>query len=160
MPSPPRRPLARTTPSSRSSSTAPSALARRLREELEAYLTEDMPALAELLKEVRVDLRSRGIVRDPEAWQKAIDEELRVLLAQRKHRQAKARLLASLGVGELVERTAPAKRPESKDGRRPAPKSRRPESKDGRRVVASSKGRDRRLSGKAKAPSPRSRSRG
>ncbi|MDP3767716.1 MAG: bifunctional precorrin-2 dehydrogenase/sirohydrochlorin ferrochelatase [Dehalococcoidia bacterium] len=78
------------------------ALARRLREELEAYLTEEMPALAELLKEVRADLRSRGIMPDPEVWQDAIDEELRVLLAQRKQRQAKARLLKSLGAEELV----------------------------------------------------------
>ena len=78
------------------------ALARRLREELEAYLTEEMPALAELLSEVRNDLRSRGIAPDAEAWQEAIDEELRVLLAQRKYRQAKARLLESLGAGELV----------------------------------------------------------
>jgi len=78
------------------------ALARRLREELEAYLTEDMPALAELLAEVRDDLRSRGIKPDVELWQDAIDEQLRVLLAQRKYRQAKARLLESLGAGDLV----------------------------------------------------------
>ncbi len=78
------------------------ALARRLREELEAYLTEEMPALADLLKEVRGDLRSRSIVPDAEVWQEAIDEDLRVLLAQRKWRQAKARLLKSLGEEELV----------------------------------------------------------
>ncbi len=79
------------------------ALARRRREELEASLTEEMPALADLLSEVRSELRSRAIVPDPEVWQEAIDEELRVLLAQRKYRQAKARLLQSLGAGELVE---------------------------------------------------------
>ncbi len=78
------------------------ALARRLREELEAYLTEEMPALADLLGDVRGDLRSRGIVPDAEVWQEAIDEDLRVLLAQRKYRQAKARLLTSLGQEELV----------------------------------------------------------
>ena len=78
------------------------ALARRLREELEAYLTEEMPALADLLGEVRGELRSRDIVPDAEVWQEAIDEELRVLLAQRKYRQAKARLLTALGAGELV----------------------------------------------------------
>jgi len=83
------------------SGTSP-ALARRLREELEAYLTEEMPALAELLAEVRGELRSRGLAPDAEVWQRAIDEELRVLLAQRKHRQAKARLLESLGAGDLV----------------------------------------------------------
>ena len=79
------------------------ALARRLREELEAYLTEEMPALADLLREVRGDLGSRGIKPDAELWQEAIDEQLRVLLAQRKYRQAKARLLRSLGAEELVE---------------------------------------------------------
>ena len=83
------------------SGTSP-ALARRLREELEAYLTDEMPALAELLAEVREELRSRGIAPDAEVWQEAIDEELRVLLAQRKQRQAKRRLLESLGAGELV----------------------------------------------------------
>ena len=84
------------------SGTSP-ALARRLREELEAYLTEEMPALAELLAEVRAELKSRGKLPDPDVWQEAIDEGLRVLLAQRKYRQAKARLLESLGAGELVE---------------------------------------------------------
>jgi len=83
------------------SGTSP-ALARRLREELEAYLTEEMPALAELVGEVRAELKSRSRLPDPEVWQEAIDEELRVLLAQRKYRQAKARLLESLGAGELV----------------------------------------------------------
>ena len=85
------------------------ALARRLREELEAYLTDDMPALADLLAEVRDELRSRGIAPDAEVWQEAIDEELRLLLVQRKHRQAKARLLESLGVGELVSQLVEAK---------------------------------------------------
>ena len=79
------------------------ALARRLREELEAYLTEEMPALADLLGEVRAELKSRDRLPDAEIWQEAIDEKLRVLLAQRKYRQAKTRLLESLGVGALVE---------------------------------------------------------
>ncbi|MCH7717941.1 MAG: bifunctional precorrin-2 dehydrogenase/sirohydrochlorin ferrochelatase [Chloroflexi bacterium] len=79
------------------------ALARRLREELEAYLTEEMPALADLLGEVRAELKSRDRLPDAEIWQVAIDEKLRVLLAQRKYRQAKTRLLESLGVGGLVE---------------------------------------------------------
>ena len=57
------------------------ALARRLREELDAYLTEEMPALADLLKEVRGDLRSRSITPDAEVWQDAIDEDLRVICA-------------------------------------------------------------------------------
>ena len=86
------------------------ALARRLREELDAYLTEDMPALADLLAEVRTELRARNVRVENETWQRAIDEPLRVLLAQRKHAQAKARLLESLGVaavfsGDPVEQT-------------------------------------------------------
>jgi siroheme synthase-like protein len=83
------------------SGTSP-ALARRLREELEAYLTEDMPALADLLAEVREELRARKIAPPADRWQEAIDEDLRVLLAQRKHKQAKARLLKGLGVEDLV----------------------------------------------------------
>jgi precorrin-2 dehydrogenase/sirohydrochlorin ferrochelatase len=80
------------------------ALARRLREELEAYLTEEMPALADLLGEVRGELKSRGRLPPPPAdiWQDAIDEELRVLLAQRKYRQAKAHLLHGLGAHDLI----------------------------------------------------------
>ena len=74
------------------------ALARRLREELEAFLCEDSGPLAELLQEVRQELRSRGIVVDPEAWQRAIDGRLRALLAQRHRARAKAYLRASLGV--------------------------------------------------------------
>ena len=79
------------------------ALARRLREELEAYLTEEMPALADVLADVRKGLLAKEIRPDPEAWQTAIDEELRVLLAQRKYRQAKAKLLTSLGAEDLID---------------------------------------------------------
>ncbi len=74
------------------------ALARRLREELDAYLTEDMPALADLLGEVRKELRARKIKVEGDRWQEAIDGQLRVMLAQRRYGQARARLLARLGV--------------------------------------------------------------
>jgi siroheme synthase-like protein len=74
------------------------ALARRLREELDAYLTEDMPALADLLAEVRLEVRRLGLKIDNDTWQEAIDERLRVLLAQRKFQQARAHLVARLGV--------------------------------------------------------------
>jgi siroheme synthase-like protein len=79
------------------SGTSP-ALARRLREELDAYLTEDMPALADLLAEVRQEIRKRGIKVENDTWQYAIDGQLRVLLAQRRYGQARARLLQRLGV--------------------------------------------------------------
>ena len=81
------------------------ALARRLREELEAFLSEDYGPLAELLQEVRQELRLRGIVVEPEAWQRAIDGRLRVLLAKRRRTQARAYLLASLGVEAPACRT-------------------------------------------------------
>ncbi len=74
------------------------ALARRLREELEAFLTEDYAPLAELLQDVRQELRSRGITVESETWQTAIDGPLRTLLAQGRRGEARARLLASLGV--------------------------------------------------------------
>lgn len=79
------------------SGTSP-ALARRLREELDAYLTEDMPALADLLSEVRLEMRAKGIKVENDTWQYAIDEQLRVLLAQRKLVAARARLIERLGI--------------------------------------------------------------
>ena len=79
------------------SGTSP-ALARRLREELDAYLTEDMPALADLLSEVRLEMRAKGIKVENDTWQYAIDEQLRVLLAQRKLVAARARLVERLGI--------------------------------------------------------------
>ena len=79
------------------SGTSP-ALARRLREELDAYLTEDMPALADLLSEVRLEMRAQGIKVENDTWQYAIDEQLRVLLAQRKLVAARARLIERLGI--------------------------------------------------------------
>ena len=79
------------------SGTSP-ALARRLREELDAYLTEDMPALADLLADVRQEMRKRSIKIENDTWQYAIDGQLRVLLAQRRYGQARARLIERLGI--------------------------------------------------------------
>jgi siroheme synthase-like protein len=86
-----------------STAGASPALARRLREELDAYLTDDMPALADLLAEVRQDVRARGIRVENDTWQQAIDERLRVLLAQRKLEQARAYLYQRLGVEPATE---------------------------------------------------------
>jgi len=79
------------------------ALARRLREELQEYLTEDMPALADLLAEVRTELRRRWIHVPNDTWQQAIDSRLRVLLAQRRYEEARAHLLVGLGVDAVAE---------------------------------------------------------
>jgi precorrin-2 dehydrogenase/sirohydrochlorin ferrochelatase len=78
------------------------ALARRLREELTDYLSDDFAPLAELLKEVRGELRARHITPDAETWQRAIDGQLRALLAQRRWGQAKARLVRALGVADVI----------------------------------------------------------
>lgn len=77
------------------------ALARRLREEMDAYLTDELPALADLLAEVRTELRACRVRVENDTWQRAIDGPLRALLAQRRYGQAKARLLASLGVADV-----------------------------------------------------------
>lgn len=95
------------------------ALARRLREELTDYLSEDFAALAELLGEVRTELRRRHVTPDAETWQRAIDGQLRALLAQRRWGQARARLIRALGVADVIpigveyrdERAEPAKEP-------------------------------------------------
>ena len=75
------------------------AMARRVREELSDYLDADTSSLAELVAEVRTDLRRLNVFRPipSEAWQEAIDGQLRILLAQRRRGQAKALLLARLG---------------------------------------------------------------
>ncbi len=85
------------------------AMARRVREELTDYLSEDTAPLADLIAETRADLRRRGVFRpiDAEAWQTAIDGRLRALLAQRRRGQAKALLLARLGAPLLAGETPP-----------------------------------------------------
>ncbi len=75
------------------------AVARRVREELSDYLDAETASLAELVAEVRADLRRLGVFRsiEAEAWQRAMDGQLRILLAQRRRGQAKRLLLARLG---------------------------------------------------------------
>jgi precorrin-2 dehydrogenase / sirohydrochlorin ferrochelatase len=78
------------------------ALARRLREELTDFLTEDFAGIADLLGEVRGELRAKHVMPDAETWQRAIDGQLRALLAQRRWGQAKARLIRALGVADVI----------------------------------------------------------
>jgi siroheme synthase-like protein len=96
-----------------STAGASPALARRLREELDDYLTDDMPALADLLAEVRAEVRRRKVRIENETWQRAIDGPLRALLAQRRYGQAKARLLESLGVAAVFSADPEAAQPEA-----------------------------------------------
>jgi siroheme synthase-like protein len=73
------------------------ALARRLREDLTAFLADDYGPLAELLAEVRAELKRRRVVVDGETWQGAIDARFRALVAQRRIEEARERLLQGLG---------------------------------------------------------------
>ncbi|MEE9276793.1 MAG: bifunctional precorrin-2 dehydrogenase/sirohydrochlorin ferrochelatase [Dehalococcoidia bacterium] len=79
------------------------AMARRVREELTDYFTEDFEPLAELLAEVRQELKRLGVLAgvSQETWQQAINGQLRALLAQRRRGQAKALLLSRLGAPVL-----------------------------------------------------------
>jgi precorrin-2 dehydrogenase/sirohydrochlorin ferrochelatase len=77
------------------SGTSP-AMARKMREEIEAFLTEDWALMLELAAEVRAELREKGKLVDSEIWNKALDGELRQLLAEGRRPEAKERLLRSL----------------------------------------------------------------
>lgn len=72
------------------------AMARKMREEIEAFLTDDYAAMLELAAEVRAELREKGTLVDADIWNKALDVELRKLLAEGKQAEAKERLLRSL----------------------------------------------------------------
>jgi len=72
------------------------AMARKMREEIEAFLTEDYALMLELAAEVRAELRDKSILVDSDIWNKALDGELRQMLAEGKRPEAKQRLLRSL----------------------------------------------------------------
>jgi precorrin-2 dehydrogenase/sirohydrochlorin ferrochelatase len=69
------------------------ALARLVREELEAYFTPDYALLAEVAGEVRRELGERGRRPDGEAWARGLDADFRRLLVAGKREEAKAHLV-------------------------------------------------------------------
>ena len=75
------------------------AAARRVREDLETFLTEDYALMLDLATEVRRELRERDVLIDAETWNRALDEDLRALLASGHRHEAKDRLLAALTGG-------------------------------------------------------------
>jgi len=75
------------------------ALSRVVREELETYFTEDYAVLAEVVAEVRREFRGRSLALSAEAWQKALNGDLRRLIREGKQEEAKAYLLKRLGAG-------------------------------------------------------------
>ena len=49
-----------------------------------------------LAAEVRAELRERGVQVEPQVWNASLDGDLRALLAQGRHAEAKDRLVRSL----------------------------------------------------------------
>jgi len=72
------------------------AMARKMREEIEDFLTDDWAAMLELAAEVRAELREQGKLIDADVWNRALDTDLKKLLAEGKQPEAKERLLRSL----------------------------------------------------------------
>lgn len=79
-----------------STSAGSPAMARKMREELEAFLTEDYALMLELAAEVRRELRDRGVMVDADIWNAALDADLKRLLGEGRRDEAKQRLLRSL----------------------------------------------------------------
>ena len=74
------------------------ALARAIREELEAYLTDDYATLAAIAAEARREVRAAGKPVTADAWRRALGPEVRRLIVERGRDDAKHRLLEILGV--------------------------------------------------------------
>ena len=74
------------------------ALARRLRKDLEAFLTDEYALLGDVLAEVRRELRAAKVAVDAEVWQRAIDGRLWELLSEGRFGEAKAHVRRGLGV--------------------------------------------------------------
>jgi len=72
------------------------AVARKLREDLEEFLTEEYVLMLELAAQVRRELRDRGVLVEPDVWNAALDAEMKHLLSQGHRDEAKQRLLRSL----------------------------------------------------------------
>ncbi|MFQ5519955.1 MAG: bifunctional precorrin-2 dehydrogenase/sirohydrochlorin ferrochelatase [Candidatus Methylomirabilia bacterium] len=78
------------------------ALARAISEELDAYFTEDYARLAELVAEVRRELRQRACSPDGEVWNRVLGPHLRRLVAEGKREEAKSYLLEGLGAARCL----------------------------------------------------------
>lgn len=72
------------------------AMARKLREDLEQFLTPEYALMLDLVVQVRRELCDRGVKVEPEVWNAALDAEVKRLLSQGHLDEAKQRLLRSL----------------------------------------------------------------
>jgi precorrin-2 dehydrogenase / sirohydrochlorin ferrochelatase len=73
------------------------ALSKAIREELETYFTGDYDALTKVVTAVRKELRQRSLVPSSQAWQGALNGELRDLVHRGELIRAKTYLLDQLG---------------------------------------------------------------
>lgn len=72
------------------------AATRKIREELEEFLSEDYALLLDIASEVRTELGEKGISVDAETWNQALSGEFRRLLREGKRDEAKRALRHSL----------------------------------------------------------------
>lgn len=79
-----------------STSAGSPAMARKLREDLEEFLTEEYALMLDVVAQVRQELRDRGVPVEPEVWNAALDAEMKRLLTEGDVEGAKQRLLRSL----------------------------------------------------------------
>ena len=89
------------------------AMARLVREELDASVPEEYGTLLEIVAEVRKRLRQRGVRPHPDAWNAALNSDIKALLAKGDSEGVAALLLELLdpqsGAGER-ERSSAARR--------------------------------------------------
>lgn len=74
------------------------ALARTIREELEAHLGGEYELLARLAAEARIEARKRSLDISFETWRRALSGDVRRLLVRGELARAKSLLLKELGV--------------------------------------------------------------
>jgi precorrin-2 dehydrogenase/sirohydrochlorin ferrochelatase len=80
------------------------ALARAVREQIEQLLTPAYAVLAEIVGDVRRELRARGRRADAERWSLALGRDLRRLVEEGRREEAREWLLARLGAGRSIGR--------------------------------------------------------
>ncbi len=79
-----------------STSAGSPAMARKLREDIEEFLTEDYALMLDLVAQVRGELQDRGVKVEPDVWNAALDADVKRLLGEGHGDEAKQRLLRSL----------------------------------------------------------------
>ncbi len=79
-----------------STSARSPAMARKMREQLEEFVTEEHVLMLDLAAEVRRELRDREVMVEPDVWNAALDAEVKRLLGEGRRDEAKQRLLKSL----------------------------------------------------------------